>query len=273
MSFRQSVLGEVAIRSGQQLSGVDVGSLIRRLILFDRVLIKSFRLREIPSLVRTFGKSGFARLLDSGLMGFSCEFTTIIIDLSRNGVRHVPLYHFSFGIADAAHRDTDLKSELRCLQSIAGLKNLERVSLEEAIWKSLVRPPPTYGQDLLDQIDSDLRTNTPALRLALLERLRTELGVPNLPVGDIPIQVEETSKRVFHIKNSLSHSFGFAPEKAHFMLQAAVSATANLNQRLADMQAYSAITGFLESESALLFGKFAGIIAPLNPKSTEKQFE
>jgi hypothetical protein len=39
------------------------------------------------------------------------------------------------------------------------------------------------------------------------------------------------------------------------------------------MQAYSAITGFLDSESALLFGKLAGIIAPLNPKLPKEQFE
>jgi hypothetical protein len=218
MTFRQSVLGEIAIRSGQQVSGIDVGSLIRRLILFDGVVIKSFRLREVPFLVRTFGESGFTRLLYSGLIKFSCEFTTVVIDVSRDGVRHVPLHHFSLGIVDAAHRDTNLKSELRCLQSITGLKNVERAAIEEAIWKSIVRPPPTYGQDLLGQIDKDLRSKTPALRAVFLKQLRTELGKPDLAVGAIPIQVEETSKRVFYIKNGLSESFGFAPEKAHLVL-------------------------------------------------------
>jgi hypothetical protein len=67
--------------------------------------------------------------------------------------------------------------------------------------------------------------------------------------------------------------FGFSPEKSHLVLQAAISAVANLNHRLADMQAYSAITGFLDSESPLLFGKLAGILAPLNPKLQEEQFE
>ena len=39
------------------------------------------------------------------------------------------------------------------------------------------------------------------------------------------------------------------------------------------MAAYSAITGFLESEASLLFGKVAGIIAPLNPSIPEMQFK
>jgi hypothetical protein len=272
MNVRQSVLGEVAVRSGQHLSSVDVGALIRRLILFDRVIVKSFRLREVPVLVRVFGKAGFSQLLESGLLQFSCEFTSLIIDISRGGVRHVPLNHFSFGTADAADRDGTLKAELRCLQSISGLKNPERASLEEVIWKSVVRPPTTYAKDLLQQIDHDLRTNTPALKAAVIEQLRA-VQTPDLTVADIPIEVEETSNRIFHVKNTLAETFEFSPENAHLVLQKAISAVANLDHRLADMQAYSAITGFLDSESPLLFGKLAGIIAPLNPKLVEKQFE
>jgi hypothetical protein len=203
----------------------------------------------------------------------SCEFTTVITDVSRNGVSHVPLHHFSFGIADLADRDKSLKSALRILQSISGLKNLERASMEETILRSLVRPPSTYGQSLLDQIDADLRSNTPALTTAVRHRLTAELGTPGLSVTDIPIQVEETTKRVFHVKNTLSGSFGISPERAHLVLHGAVTAMANLNQRLANMEAYSAIAGFIDSESTLLFGKLAGIIAPLNPNRAEKQFE
>lgn len=277
MNIRESVLGEIAARSGQTVSSVDVGVLVRRLILFDKVIIRSFRLREIPILVGAFGDSGFATLLKSGLLRFSCNFNAVIVDVSRNGVRHVPLNHFSFGMAHAANPEADLRSELRCLQSITGLKNRERASLEEAIWNSLAWEPPAYRQNLLDQIDTDLRTNTPALRLALLGRLRTEFSTSNLEVAiemaGAAIQVEETSTRIFHIKNTLSESFGFPPEKSHLILQAAVTAVANLNQRLGDMQAHSAITGFVDDEASLLFGKLAGILAPLNPKIAEHRFE
>jgi len=36
---------------------------------------------------------------------------------------------------------------------------------------------------------------------------------------------------------------------------------------------YSAITGFLDTEAPLLFGKLSGLISPLNPATAEKQFE
>jgi hypothetical protein len=273
MNVRQSILGEIATRSGQAIASVDVGALVRRLTLFDKVIVKSFRLREIPFLVRAFGKNGFATLLKSGLLRFNCNFNAVIVDLSRDGVRHLPLNHFSFAMAHATDPDGALRSELRCLQSITGLKNQERASLEEAIWSSLVWEPPTYRQNLLDQIDSDLRTNTPALKAALLDRLRIEFSSSNFDLAQMTIQVEETSTRVFHVKNTLPGTLALAPERNHLLLQAAVTAVANLNQRLADMQAHSAITGFMDNDAPLLFGKLAGILAPLNPKIAEHQFE
>lgn len=175
MNVRQSVLGEVAILSGRQVTGVDVGALVRRLLLFDRVVIKSIRLKEVPLLVRAFGKTGFAQLLESRLLSFSSEFTTLAIDVTRGPVRDLPLSQFSFGIVDAANRDSDLRSEFVALQGISGLKNSDRAFLEEIVWTSIVRPPKTYGQDLLNQFDHDVRSNSPALQRAISSRLNSEL--------------------------------------------------------------------------------------------------
>ena len=61
-------------------------------------------------------------------------------------------------------------------------------------------------------------------------------------------------------------------QQAHDIVQPSIAAVANLNQRIADMAAYSAITGFRDSEAPLLFGKLAGIIAPQNPRAIEEQF-
>src|SRR5438105_1929103 len=133
MDVRRSILGEIGSREGQHLSRIDIGSLVRRLLLFDRMVIKSFRLREVPFLIRAFGRAGFSELIGSGLLEFSCGFTTLAVDFQRNGVRSVPFNHFTFGIVSAANPDADLRSELRALQSIPGLKNVERASLEEAI--------------------------------------------------------------------------------------------------------------------------------------------
>lgn len=274
MHVRQAILGQVSTAVGGHLTNVDVGSVIRRLILFDKVIIKSFRLKEALPLIRTFGVDGFSRLLESGLLSFSCGVTAVILEASSNGVRHLPLNHFSFATAQLTNLDATLQSELRSLQSISGLKNERRVLLEELIWNSLAKEPATYRHDLLDQIDRDFRTGTPALKVAVIDSLRKELGDPrDLKEAQATISVEETSNRVFHIRNRLPEFFGLSPEQAHLVLQRAAGAVANLDQRLADMQAHSAITGFLEGEAPMLFGRLAGIIAPMNPQIAEHQFE
>ena len=184
-----------------------------------------------------------------------------------------PSDHFSFGIADLKDREEKLRQGLVGLQGVPGLKNDQRLAIEEAVWSSLVRPPTTFGADLLNQIDADLRKNSSALKASIIEQVTKER--PNADPSRIQteIQVEETQTRVFHIRNTISRNFGLSSEQTHDLLQRAVTGVASLNHRIAEMSAYSSITGFLQTEAPLLFGKLAGIVAPLNPNVAEEQFK
>ena len=62
------------------------------------------------------------------------------------------------------------------------------------------------------------------------------------------------------------------PEQEHAMLAKAVHAVTNLNQQIANMQQYNAISSFDESDAPLLFGKIAGVIAQYNPLIEEHSF-
>jgi len=273
MEVRQSVLGEISARSGQRVESIDIGTLVRRLILFDTVIVKSFRLREIPTLVRTFGKNGFLELLSSGALRLSCEFTCVITDIHQNGVRTVPPEHFTFGIADIADREGTLRKELGALQDISGLKNKEREEIEIAVRASLLRPPQNFGQTLLQQIDADLRSNSPALKVGVVDQLKKAATDSNFDASQVEIAVEEPQSRIFRIRNSIAKDFKLTPETTQTLLGRSVTALTNLTQRLAEMQAYSAITGFLDTEAPLLFGKLSGIVSVLNPSVSEGQFK
>ncbi|MGI0084102.1 MAG: hypothetical protein ACREBQ_03375, partial [Nitrososphaerales archaeon] len=269
MSIRQSVLGEVAIRNGLEVSGADIEGLLRRLLLYETVTIRSVRLRELPYIVRAFGKDGFLQLLNSGVLKISCEFSAIISPLAKNGIRVLPYGHFTFGMADITDRVGVLGVELRNLQSVSGLKIADRSVIETTVLNKLVRPPSNYMQQLLDQVEIDLRSGTPALQIAIEKQVKTRFG-DSAPA--LAINVEEVEKRTFRIGNNIPELFGISDEISDQILRLAVSAVTHLNHRVAEMSAYSAITGFEESESNLLFGKFAGILRPLNPNLQEDQF-
>jgi hypothetical protein len=75
MREAQAVFGPIADfeRTGPgyiSLTNVDVGLLVRRLVLFDKVILRSVRLRELPVLVRAFGESGLRSLISAGLLHF-----------------------------------------------------------------------------------------------------------------------------------------------------------------------------------------------------------
>lgn len=233
------------------------------------MVVKSRKLQEIPEFIRAFGKTGFLNLVNSGVLRISYEITQIIGDPVHDGVREQPLSHFTFGRVDFDNREADIIFLLRPLQGIPGLKNEERNALEQAIMKGLVRPSPDYGIQLLSQFESDLRNNTPALTAAIKNQLKVQLG------SETPFNasVEEKGTRIFHVRNDLPTTFGISDQKAHEILSRSVFAVAHLNQRLADMAAYSAVSGFAESEAPLLFGKFAGIFAPQNPRPLEEEFK
>jgi hypothetical protein len=269
MNIRQSVFGEIANRTGGVVSGVDVEALLRRFILFDSVVIKSDTLREVPFLIRAFGKSGFQQLLETGVLRISCEQIGVITGMKRDGVPTVPPSHFTFGMFEIANRDERLRGSLRSLQGIPGLKNRERELMEEAIMSRLERPPSDYKIQLQAQIESDVRSNTPALRVAIQKRLQQEFGEF---VSAVEIRVEEANGRIFHLITNLPAAHGFSEQKTHELLESGISAVANLNQRIAEMNAYSSITRFTEDEAPVLFGKFAGIIGPQNPEPIEQQF-
>jgi hypothetical protein len=269
MSIKQSIFGEVAAQAGSQTQDVDLGILLLRLLFFDTVIVKSAGLREVPFLVRAFGKTGFLQLFDSGILKFSSEFTSIITDIARNGVRELPLSQFSFGVAQIQDREAILRRGLRALQGMSGLKNAERATMEETLITGLVRPASDHGAQIQAQIELDLRNNTPALKAAILEQLKIQAGESD---RKLEVRVEEIRERFFHVVTNLTDNFGMSEQKAHDIVQPSISAVANLNQRIADMAAYSAITGFKDSEASLLFGKLAGIIAPQNPRPIEEQF-
>lgn len=56
---------------------VDVGSLVRRLILFDRCTVESTGLKEVPALVTVFGPGGFMELVEAGAISIICDVMTI----------------------------------------------------------------------------------------------------------------------------------------------------------------------------------------------------
>jgi hypothetical protein len=137
----------------------------------------------------------------------------------------------------------------------------------------MLRPPATFASDYLAQFDSDVRQNNPLLRHCLLAPLREATNRQDIRYEDLKLSVEEVKTRTFRIINNFGSNFHLSQKQSHDLLQSAVAAASNLTLRLAEMENYSALIGFRESEAPLLFGRLAPIFSPQNPAGIETQFE
>jgi hypothetical protein len=194
--------------------------------LFDQVIIRSVRLRELPFLVRAFGPSGLITAFESGMLRLSSEFTSLIENIEMNGVSRTPPDHFTFGIAEALDREEILRSELGALRSISGLKNEQRSIIEEAAWSAMVRPSDSFGAGVQSQVEHDLRTNTPALRASLLLALKEQGIRENVAASRLDLSIEETSPRIFRVIHNVPEVFGIPIGQSRRIVRRAVSGAA-----------------------------------------------
>jgi hypothetical protein len=271
----EAVICKIATVSdtGNFVTGVDVAALIRYLVLFEKVIVKSVRLEELPQLVRAFGEGGLRALLQSGTLQLLWDFTTIVTDISRGGVRHLPQSQFSFGIVALAKPEEELQKQLGVLQRVSGLKNNQRAEVEETVRKSLARCSGNFGQLLLNQLDSDLRNNSAALKAGIIRALPSVLPNVDLSSYRFDIKVDECQPRIFRVETPFAKDFQLAPSEIHRVLQDAIGAVSNLNHRFSEMIEFSALAGFQEDEAPILFGKVGGLMAPHNPEAAEGQFK
>jgi hypothetical protein len=273
MRPRAAIYGDIANTylqpgKGTFVRDIDSATLLSRLLFFDEVIIRSVRLLEVPFLVKLFGMEGLKNLMALGILKLSAEASTIMLDRHTNGKRELPLLQFRQGTVDVSDHRKFLSDSMSCLLQIPGLSNSNREALAETIKGQVVRPNENYKNDLLTQIQIDLRSNGTLLK-RLLASKKMDLS---LDESTIIIKAHEESADVQRFETNLHKLLGVSTEEEHNILTAMVKAVVNLNTRMADMAAYSAITSFETSEAPFLFGKIHGIVSPNNPSFDEKAF-
>ena len=77
MDIRERHFGRIATEDGDaDQVVVDVGALIRRLILFEQCTIESILLKEVPALIAVFGAEVLLKLVDSEVVRIVCDAMT-----------------------------------------------------------------------------------------------------------------------------------------------------------------------------------------------------
>ena len=217
------------------------------------------------------GGPGLSALLRSGALRVHCHaLTTAQTGQSNLGGRTtpLPLSSYSFKSVRAADRKTYLH---RCFQNVKpgpSLTYKESKRLKRDIASSLIDPVDTVRQEMDDQFRSDLRSSVPHFSVALAMELKRNYRIGLRP-GDLALKIHELQEDDFCVESNLQSLTALNDLTCHKAIERALLAVSGLNQRLAEMNGYSALTDFWYRDLPV-FGRKLRYLSELAPERADR---
>jgi hypothetical protein len=281
MDIRERHFGPIAhVEDDPDHVVVDVGALVRRLVLFEQCTIESFRLKEIPALIAVFGARGLLKLIDSGAVRILCDVVLATQigqaggmepTLSRGG----PLPLGSYRLASfVILRDGPDGFVHKVLQEVhkadIPFKEAKRVKL--ALASRLLTYPPDATNAGIADTTTELIQHHPVVWEGIRYAVKLETGID---VGsDSEYAVEDLGHDgEVRVSTSLVSRHGMSAEQEHKFVERGIIAVANMNQRIHFMESLNAVTGFQVDEMPFFEKKLSFIFRQLDPDAQERRFE
>jgi hypothetical protein len=264
IEVREHLVGPCARLVDDERVLVDVGSLVRRLVLFERYTLRTIRMLEMGELVRAFGDGGLRALLADGCLRIHCDLLT----MGSTGDRLSP-GHFQFSSL-VAHDQRDYVSS--CLQEvhrIPGLSDKQAKRLKRAIVGALT-DAAGGGIEANRQLDRELDSNSPVLRDGIALAARAEFGL-EFDAAKLRLAIDRVDGLTVHAESNLAALAGIDDEHAHQVVERGLLAVGGLTIRLELMQRLSAISGCMPDELPVFDGKLRALEAETDPDAQEQR--
>lgn len=279
MSLTQRLIGRCAILdSKNDLVKVDLTGFVRRLVLFDRFILESVRLKELPFLLNVFGYDGFTALIQSGAFTIHCDAFTIgqtgQLKVLQSRVKKglLPLCSYAFSTVRIPDWYSYIDECLRILDSLTSISRTQRNTLKNLITSSAVRYPSDFGTITLAQLKTDLAANRPVIGLLVKNTIAERIGAA-VSKHDIILQVQQIDDSDFRVETDIASQLHLSELDTHKVIERALLAAGGLNQRIETMRTYSAISGFLPEEIPLFAEKLDFLVNALLPQRQEERFQ
>jgi hypothetical protein len=283
MDMRERHIGKITRNNNDSSeAAVDVGALIRRLLLFEHCTLESGRLVEVPALVRTFGMKGLEALLDSGAISIVCDAITMG-NVGQNTGREIieatggPLPMGAYRIATVRPPDSGPEREKYihdALQSVHQAPGTlkQQIRLKKKLVPLLIAYPQRILPDTLASFEHIIEREILPFQRSLQVACRDATGI------DLPGPVELRAKVLgnssdFQISTDLGKQAALHPEEVDKIVERALLGAAGVEQRLHVMQAFESVSGFRDSEVPVFEDRLDVLAAQLDPDRQERRFE
>lgn len=278
MNPRDRNFGPIAsLNPDGSLRKVDVGSLVRRLVLFEHCLLESMALREIPVLIQVLGYEGLMALLNDPHFEIICDGLTagsigqtgpLRITEERGGT--LPLG--SFRIVTIAREEGPYRFEgdIQIVDSL-DLSSNRKKKLKAKLLSKLTTYSREAGRLGVEDFHSKLMESPSSFIPIIKFTAKQEFGIE---IDDeIQIRAEDlVFDRDFQVDTNLSSQLGIDSHVSHKILEKALLAQAGMSQRMRFMENFNAVTGFQETELPVFEAHLNFLQRLIDPIVQEQRF-
>lgn len=274
MDITRRLLGRSGTFNARGIVGVDVNSIVRRLILFDTYILKSVRLQEFPLLIAEVGFGGVLQLLESPGFEIECEIvavgqtgqTAVLESRANKGI--LPPLSYSLAGIQIADRRKHIHDCLQPLHQIPGLTHKQVVKLKRMIADKIVHLPEGFTAKLAAQATADVLNKQHLVKKSVEMVVRQTLKVepPEFSVSVHAIDAED-----IRVETDLMKRMDIDLPTAHKLVEGGLMGLGGLSLRFAEMEALSALSGFTDSDLPLVDEQLKFLLR-ISPEIKERQF-
>lgn len=246
---------------------LDLGALLRQILLFDRYIVESWRLAELALLVRILGAEGVLSLLRSGAVGIHCDVMDVgeMREAGSPSARHSV---FPFSLSD---QKSLIREGMNWIDKIPDISKKKSVKIKEAVAKILVaRLPGEAVTQVQKQIDRQLVADKQVVSVAASFLLSGKVG-RNIAPSEFVINLHQVGTGRFDAESNISEVFGIDEETTHALIRNALLGVGRVELRLAYMENYSALSGLRDEERLILEHRFGFLATQIRPTDQERR--
>jgi hypothetical protein len=273
MDINRSLIGVSAILSEDgRVADVDLESLVRRLLLFDRYVLHSVRLQEFPILARRLGYERLRDLLSANLIEVRCECLQLTQTAQSGmcGDPVLPSFHYQFHWIDAHDKASYVDDGLQSMHEVGSIRHKDILRLKRAIANAIRPLSPEIRPQLFPPFQHELLYNLGLVKKSVELAIRRRLGQE---APSFSLKVHQESENTFRAETDLACRLQIDELEAHKLIEAGLLGLAALTQAIGEMKAYSALNGFREEELPLFRDKLDVLADAVSSQPKEHNFQ
>jgi hypothetical protein len=230
---------------------VDIDDMLKRVLLFDQVIVESAGFAELPELLRVLKYDDTLRLVEATQWDFS---TTQLGSIGEKGFGPLgTALKYSLGKISWTHYETERDKRIDQVLRSGNLSRKQRSKLEQQI-RSRLLSPIDIAMEVRGQLDSDLDSSPNAINRIVAQYAATALGQP-FRAADFSLTIHVEEPGVYVADTDLSKRTGLSLQQVHKSVERGILALAQVNHRFGIAQKRWAITGFDPEHEALVEAK------------------